>query len=214
MSWWELGEGSGRSGDKLRPNDVTCAFCGVEGNFETVTHLEKKKSGNESKKLNYDTLKCGECGNYMFVFWSAGRGLYSFRVLPWYRETTKHPEDWPDDIGKYWVEAKRSIEGKNWTAASVMARSGIQLIARNHNAQGKNLQEEIDDLAAKGILLPVMKEWSHEVRHLGNDGAHPKPGSTGTDARDARDVVEFFSQLMTVLYDLPKQIEDFRARKA
>ena len=94
-----------------------------------------------------------------------------------------------------------------------MARSGIQLIPRANNAKGKNLQEEIDDLASKGILLPILKDWSHEVRNLGNEGAHPKPGMEGTDAKDARDVVEFFTQLMTVLYDLPKQISDYRARK-
>jgi hypothetical protein len=54
------------------------------------------------------------------------------------------------------VEARRSIEGKNWTAAALMARSAIQLIARYHKAQGKNLKEEIDDLAAKSLILPVM----------------------------------------------------------
>ena len=213
MSWWELGEWSGKQGNELALYEVTCAFCGVKGNFETVAHLERKKPGVSTKKLNYDTLKCGECGNFMFVFWSGGRGLHSFRVLPWYNETTAHPEHWPTDIGKFWLEARRSLEGKNWTAASVMARSGIQLIARSHNANGKNLKEEIDDLADKGVLLPIMKEWAHEVRDVGNEGAHPKPGSTGTDAKDARDVVEFFSQLMTVLYDLPKQIADYRARK-
>jgi hypothetical protein len=90
----------------------------------------------------------------MFAFWSAaggigGRGIHAYRLLPWHQSTTGHPEHWPADVGQYWVEARRSIEGKNWTAAALMARSAIQLVARSHGAKGKNLKEEIEDLAAK-----------------------------------------------------------------
>jgi hypothetical protein len=94
-----------------------------------------------------------------------------------------------------------------------MARSAVQLVARANGAKGKNLKEEIDDLAAKGLILPVMQEWAHEVRELGNESTHPKPGSTGTNEKDAKDVVEFLTFLMTVIYNVPKQIADFRARK-
>jgi hypothetical protein len=69
MSWWELGEHSGYDGTDLALYRITCAFCGEEGNFETIAHLERKKPGDRAKKLNYDTLKCGNCGNYMFAFW-------------------------------------------------------------------------------------------------------------------------------------------------
>ncbi|MEO6608658.1 MAG: hypothetical protein ABIN69_09330, partial [Aestuariivirga sp.] len=138
--WWDLGEWSGYRGNELKFHDVRCAFCGEEGNFEKVAHLERKKSATSSKKINYDTLKCGQCGNYLFVFWSAGNGLYSFRTLPWFQQTKKHPEHWPEDVGKYWLEARRSIESENWIAAAVMARSGVQLVARNHKAKGKNLE--------------------------------------------------------------------------
>ncbi len=219
MDWWDLGEWSGTMGNKLALSQITCAFCGEEGNFEIVQHLERKKPGGSGKVLNYDTLKCGNCGNYMFAFWSAaathigGAGIHAFRTLPWYRSTTKHPKHWPDDIGNYWVEARRSIEGKNWTAAALMARSAIQLVARAKGAKGKNLKEEIEDLADKGLILPVMKEWAHEVRELGNEGTHPKPGTKGTGEKDAKDVVEFLSFLMTVMYDLPKEIAEFRKRK-
>lgn len=154
----------------------------------------------------------------MFAFWSAaggigGRGIHGYRVLPWHQSTTGHPEHWPADVGHYWVEARRSIEGKNWTAAALMARSAVQLVARSHGAKGKNLKEEIDDLAGKSLILPVMKEWAHEVRGLANEGTHPQPGTTGTNEKDAKDVVEFLSFLMTVMYNLPDQIKEYRGRK-
>ncbi|EHQ99533.1 DUF4145 domain-containing protein [Bradyrhizobium sp. WSM471] len=219
MDWWDLGEWSGYPGHKLATHQIPCAFCGAEGNFETIQHLERKKPGSTRKALNYDTLKCGNCGNFMFAFWSAGQhshgsgASHDYQVLPWHRSTTTYPKHWPDDAGRYWVEARRSIEGQNWTAAALMARSAVQLVARSHGARGSNLKQEIDDLADKGLILPIMKDWSHEVRELANEGTHPQPGSSGTSEKDAKDVVEFLTFLMRVMHELPKQIEDFRKRR-
>jgi len=221
VSWWDLGEWSGYPGETLATYQIACAFCGEKGNFETVQHLERKKPGGGIPKvLNYDTLKCGHCGNYMFAFWSANsdgygaHAVHAYKVLPWYQSTTGYPKHWPSDVGQYWLEARRSIEGKNWTAAALMARSAVQLVARSHGAAGKNLKEEIDELVAKGLILPSMKDFAHEVRVLANEGTHPQPGTTGTSEKDAKDVVEFLSFLMTVMYDLPRQIEEYRKRKS
>jgi hypothetical protein len=217
MSWWDLGEHVGYSGNKLALHRITCGFCGESGNFENAYHLEKK-DGSNRKTLNYEILKCGNCGNYSMVFWSASRvvssqGMHDFHVVPWPLQTVSFPEHWPDDIGRFWMQARRSLEGKNWDAASLMARSAIQLAVRYKNAAGRNLKEEIDDLAQKGILPPVVREWSHEVRELGNENAHPAPGTKGTNQEDAKDVVDFLGVLLNMLYDLPHQIEQYSARK-
>ena len=216
MSWWDLGESTGYQGNKLSLFRITCGFCSERGNFEFTHHLEKKH-GSSGKILNYEILKCGNCGNYSMALWSASRmggmgGMHDFKVLPWPLQTVSFPEHWPEDVGRYWMQARRSLEGKNWDAASVMARSAIQLAVRSQKAVGKNLKEEIDDLASKGLLPPVMKQWSHTVRVLGNDSAHPKPESSGADSEDAKDVVQFLGVLLNMLYDLPHQIEQYRKR--
>jgi hypothetical protein len=218
MNWWDLGEHSGYPGKTLGLHRITCGFCAESGNFANAHHLEKQ-DGSKRKTLNYEILKCGNCGNYSMVFWSASRittmqGMHDFKMVPWAIQTTRFPEHWPDDIGRFWIQAQRSLEGKNWDAASVMARSAMQLVTRYQKAIGKNLKEEIDDLAKKGLLPPVMQEWSHTVRALGNDNAHPTPGSTGTNSEDAKDVVNFLSVLLTMLYELPYQIGQYRARNA
>src|SRR5437763_1052632 len=89
--------------------------------------------------------------------------IHDYRVLPWHRSTTTHPRHWPEDVSRYWVEARRSIEGMNWTAAALMARSAVQLVARKHGAVGNNLRAEIDDLADKG-LLPTGRMKSGNLR--------------------------------------------------
>lgn len=72
-SWWDFGEESGYPGEDLAPYLITCGFCGEKGPFKTENHLEKKHPKTE-KVLNYDTLKCANCGNFTMTFWSAGRG--------------------------------------------------------------------------------------------------------------------------------------------
>jgi Domain of unknown function (DUF4145) len=215
-SWWELGEHSGYSGDDLALWRITCGFCAERGNFEPVHHLERKNTA--CKKLNYDTFKCNMCGNLTMVFWSAAstssrQGMHDYQAVPWPREVTGFPDHWPKDVGRYWLQARRSLDGKNWDAAVLMARSAIQLVARLQNATGKNLKEEINALAGKGLLPPVMQEWSHEVRALGNDSAHPTPGDEGPTSKDARDIVDFLSMLLTMVYNLPHEIEQYRARR-
>jgi len=86
-SWWQLGEGSGYHGEELAIYQITCPFCLERGNFKTIFHVEKKKP-NSDKKLNFDTLECGNCKRYVMVLWSAseyghGRRLHDYKVLPW-----------------------------------------------------------------------------------------------------------------------------------
>lgn len=59
-----------------------------------------------------------------------------------------------------------------------------------------------------------MKKWAHEVRLLANESAHPvAPTPADVTPQDVRDIVNFLDLLLLYLYDLPKQIEDFRQRK-
>lgn len=216
-SWWDLGEHIGQLGDSLALYRIECPFCEEKGNFSTASHLEKKKP-NSSKILNFDTLKCGNCAGYVMVLWSVNeyggsQNLHDYRVLPYPLKLTGAPEHWPPDIQRYWLQAQKSLEIENWDAAVVMARSALQIALRQHKATGKDLKAEIDDLASKGILPPLMREWSDEVRELGNDSAHPKPNQKPTESENAKDIVEFLDFILDYLYNLPKQIQDYRSRR-
>lgn len=220
MSWWELGEGSGYSGSELQLDRITCAFCDESGNFE-LEHRAEKRKANDRKTLNFDTYRCGNCAGYVMVLWSAsssaaglGAGMYGYHVLPWPSRVTKAPEEWPDNVGRYWLQARRSLSDENWDAATVMARSALQIALRDNGASGATLKKEIADLAAQGVLPPLMREWSDEVRELGNESAHPEPSQPATAQEDAKDIVEFLEYLLRYLYTLPQDIENYRRRRA
>lgn len=217
-SWWQLGEGSGFGGDDLEVWRITCAFCLEKGQFARVFHVEKRKP-NSRKKLNFDTYQCQNCMSYVQVMWSAQefpsgmRGLYSYYVLPAPIGKAEPSENWPDAVQRFWTQAHESLKIENWDAAALMARSAVQFALREKGAVKGNLKSEIEDLASESILQPIMKDWSHEVRELGNDSAHPDLQAPPTDPQDARDVVQFLDFLLNYLYDLPKHIEDYRQRR-
>ncbi len=216
-SWWDLGEGFGYPGDELAHYMVECAFCGQKDNFE-LEHRAQKHKPNDPKVLNFDTLKCNNCAGYVMVLWSAtstyGRhSLFDYRVLPWPMKITKAPQYMPEGVGRNWLQVQKSLETESWDAAAVMARTAMETALKDHKAEGAKLINKIDDLASKGDLPPLMKDWAHEVRLLGNEGTHSDPLSAGVKEEDAKDVAEFLDYLLEYLYSLPKQIETYRARK-
>jgi hypothetical protein len=146
------------------------------------------------------------------VFWFAGDTLHDFRVLPWPRQYALAPEHWPEDVGRYWLQAKRNLANENWDAAALMARSSLQLALRSQAAEGKTLKEEINHLVETRVLPLIVSEWSNEVRELGNDVAHPKPGGGATSPQDAKDVVRFLDFFLRYLFTLPQEIDEYRAR--
>jgi hypothetical protein len=217
-SWWELGEGFGFQGTKLELWKIQCPFCLEKGNFVLEHHSEKKKP-NSDKKLNFDTYKCNSCAGYVLVLWSASEyglagGLYSMHVLPYPIKFEEAPEYWPEGVSRFWLQAHRCLQDDNWDAAAVMARSALQAALRNYKAEGRNLKQEIDDLGKKGILPPIIKDWSNNIRELGNDSAHPMPDQAPTAREDASEVVKFLDFLMEYLYTLPKRINDYRQRRS
>ena len=172
------------------------------------------KPNDPDKRLNFDTYQCGNCAGYVMVLWSASRQLHDFRVLPWPLKQRKPPKEFPDQVARYWIQAHSSLSDENWDAAAVMARSSLQIALRSAGATGKNLKEEIDHVASMGLLPPIMKEWSDNVREFGNDSAHPEIGQAPTDPDDAADIVEFMDYLLEYLYKLPARISAFRNRHA
>ncbi|SRR5260221_7315111 len=214
-SWWDLGEWSGVEGEKLNLHEVTCPFCFESGNFSIAFHAEKKKA-NSHKILNFDTLLCNNCKGYVMVLWSATSDYHAIHdsyVVPWPLKFDKYPKHWPETVGRFWLQAHRNLLDENWDASAIMARSSLQAALRELGAVGKNLFQEIEDLSKKGILPPLINNWSHELRELGNESTHADISKSGTQRQDARDIVKFLDFLMQYLFDLPNEINEYRKRK-
>lgn len=77
---------------------------------------------------------------------------------------------------RFWIQVHDSLKNENWDAANVMARSALQFVVREKKAVEGRLKDQIDELADKGVLHPLMKDWADEVRLLANESAQgPQP---------------------------------------
>jgi hypothetical protein len=125
-SWWELGEHSGFHGADLATYRLTCAFCRVKGNFSLAHRETKSHASHRNKVLYFDTLRCGNCANYLMVFWSGGHDIHDYRVVPFpIGNFEQVPEAWPSEVGRFWQQARRSLARGDLDAAAVMARSAV-----------------------------------------------------------------------------------------
>lgn len=212
MSWWDLGEGYGCRGDEFDGSDIACAFCEEKGQWNQVFHAEKKKP-NHHKVLNFDTYECANCKGYLMVLWSSNlSGLYDFKILPWLQKTSRFPEHWPGDVGRYWLQAVQNIDQENWDAAALMVCSCMQLTLRHAGAKGSTLYQEVEDLKSKGLLPPTMAEWANEIRLIRNPVAHPSVSAEQISASDVVSARGFLDFLIRYVFELPHGIERLRKK--
>ncbi len=125
-SWWELGEGVGFSGEKPILALIACPHCGYKGNFNR--EFQKDHTSQElHKTLHFEVLKCNECLLMSFLMWSTSRfggpgGIHGYRVYPpSLKGPVKAPDHWPEQVGKAWEQAHKSLGTESWDAAVTMA---------------------------------------------------------------------------------------------
>jgi uncharacterized protein DUF4145 len=218
-SWWDLGEHVGVAGQQLHVGSIVCPHCLRRGNFR-IEYTSALPNPSLHKTMNFVVLKCNDCVMSCFVMWSASRsgagGMYDYRVYPpCLKGDPEAPEHWPKQVGSAWEQAHKAINTKSWDAAAAMAGRALQALTRGHfKAKHATLEKEIEELGGKGILPVGMVEWAHEIRLLRNIGAHPDQYETSVDATDAKDIVEFLDYFIAYALNLPKQIADYKARRA
>jgi hypothetical protein len=122
--WWDFGEDFGSRGKEPLLGLIDCAFCGEQGQMQKISSFTRT-SKSSGKTLNYDTIQCENCGNFMFLFWSSSKhfDLHAYKTLPYPLGEIIAPDHWDKGIKRYWLQAHKSLDGENWDAAALMARS-------------------------------------------------------------------------------------------
>jgi hypothetical protein len=121
----------------------------------------------------------------------------------WLMETMLHPEtglapfpnaSMPESVRKLYVEAA-SICNKSPRGAAAILRLAIQVLCKELGEKGKNINDDIASLVAKGLPVIVQKSLDI-VRVTGNDAVHP--GQIDTDNPE---VVNKLFDLVNIIID-------------
>lgn len=84
--------------------------------------------------------------------------------------------------------------------AGIGIRSLVEVVCKERNSPGHNLEKRIDGLVDKGDLTPAGAAILHSLRTMGNEAAHEVKAHTSQDLATAFEVVE---HLLTGIYILP-----------
>ena len=172
-----------------------CPHCKVYADFRAIA---------ADGPTRHSIWLCANCSKRVFAI---GNEI----VFPTIRMEAE--ADIPTDIRDDFNEALRSLNVNNAKAAVIMTRSALQGAARQQGAEGKTLKDEIDDLAAKHVIPPALRDWAHELRDGGNLVAHPEPGKT-VDMQDAEKMIALAESIFDYLYVIPAEVARRRARQA
>jgi hypothetical protein len=117
----------------------------------------------------------------------------------------------PKAIANSYIEARRCLRGRNYTAAVLMARRTVEILCKHFDAAGRDLKARLQSLKTQAILDSRMHSWADDVlRALGNRGAHDVED---VDADDAADALEFTKAIVWYVFVFNAAFDRHMARR-
>ena len=113
--------------------------------------------------------------------------------------------DLRDDIKEDYLEAK-GIANKSPRGATALLRLSIQKLCEQLGEKGKNINNDIANLAKKG-LPPKIQQALDIVRVIGNNAVHPGQIDIRDDRDSAMKLFELINLIADVMITQPKQVE-------
>jgi hypothetical protein len=191
-----------------------CPHCRVRSYFQPVggTHQEQVRDTPQYKIVS--AAQCQACKGFLLV-----QGLKPFanqpaqlvNVFPLGKANESVDSEVSPPVADDFKEALRCEWVQAYKGCVVMCRRAVQGSVIELGAKDGRLIDQIDELFSKGKITEALKDFAHEVRLTGNDGAHPgKDGLADVSPKDASDIIEFTREYLHHVYVMPAKL---KARK-
>jgi len=131
-------------------------------------------------------------------------------VFPEHTTTTQPNPDLPDDIVRHYEEA-RSIVDLSPRAAAALLPLAIQKLCAHLGESGKDLNNDIKNLVAKG-LDPVVQQSLDIVRVIGNESVHPGTIDLNDDRETALRLFDLVNAIADQMISHPKKVQEMYAK--
>ena len=195
-----------------------CPHCAVMSLCVPVGNPYVTSQNAENEKVCVAT-QCQSCSNYVL--------LISRRISP---QTMEHvieafypvgeandsvPDAVPEAIAKDFGEALRCFHSQSYKATVTMCRRALQASCKDLQAKGDTLILQIDHLAKSGKITEPLKDMAHQIRKIGNVGAHPdNDGLEDVVEQDANEIIEFTREYFAHIYVMPKKLAAMKERRS
>ena len=115
----------------------------------------------------------------------------------------------PKDIYSAFESAVKT-KGIDYSICLLSLRRVLEMICKDKDAVGSNLEKKIDDLIEKKIFPPMIEDACWIIRQLGNDAAHADKISVYT--YDVEQVIGYVATIIDYLYSLPHRVEKMKSK--
>lgn len=153
-----------------QPVSLNCPICHHDGIFAGFQNVTDIPDADGKFMLGQRLCPNPACSAHVFVVITAAGGrlvaAYPPASIPFDRESI------PDKVLKAFDEAIQCHANQCWIASAIMIRKTLEEICKDKNATGNNLQERIKAMGKLVILPSEFLDAMHDIRLLGNDGAH------------------------------------------
>ncbi len=201
----------------LPDRSFLCPHCHATCGFSCIHNVRGSYNGDY---YPVSIWACHVCDRAIFVKCratnsehSANAQLYIETIFPTNEPTVNMYV--PEGLANDFIEASKDYNIGSYKSSVVMARRTIQKMCLNLGAtKGKELFKQIAELLEKGKLHPDLAAMATEIRFLGNDGAHPEDdGLDEVNADDAKEILDFTSELLDDLYVRPQKVAAMRKKR-
>lgn len=174
-----------------------CPNCGAYANQNWFNIYFGRGSYSQENSLDY--CHCAHCRKY--TLWKDGN-----MIFPSSGSAPLPNPDLPEDIKKDYEEA-RTILTASPRGSAALLRLSIQKLCKHLGEKGKNINEDIGNLVAKG-LHPKIQKSLDIVRVIGNDSVHPGKIDLRDDTNTASKLFLLVNLITEVMITQPKEVDD------
>ena len=176
-------------------------------------------------------MQCQACMDYILAVLSPNAQNATFKYVQHYplgKPNDSVADEIPEGIKADFKEALRCRFVDAYNATAEMCRRALEVSCIDLGASPRDvLDDMIDELEAKRIITPFLKQVAHKIRLGGNRGAHPSspPPTTATTTTTAQPaapepiriigkehadaIILFTHEFFHHVYVVPKQLDKY-----
>jgi Domain of unknown function (DUF4145) len=211
----------------IRPDvDARCPHCGIDVNFKAARPADffrilesKQQPPPQNSYFEYRLLTWARCPrkecHKISVTYAEAVGVPEQqsagqipqmtgwgRVWPAGGARTPVPSEVPSEIAKDYTEAA-AVEPISRAAAAALARRCLDHVLLSFSFSSGNLDERIEKFAAAGMVSSTVQNRLHQVRVVGNYGAHPNKHGLEVEDGETEALLEVLADLFDEMYAKP-----------
>ena len=191
-----------------------CGYCGLRHALMTSVADSVKAQTLDRRIRTYTILICPECAGATVIQHTPVNTSNNeiIAVGPPTQSEIDRVKHLPEDVDRYFSDAKRAMSADIPDAAAVQLRRTLEAAAKHRDIEERNLMKSIQKLIDDGHVTSSFGEALHHIRVIGNQGAHA--GDDRVNTQQAEQAYRFTTQLLRNLFEVPGELAKMAAETA